>query len=161
MVFGRFLSPGWSDSFLVFCIFSGILRHKFRVPTWGTLRKFYFWPIKGPWPFWGALSKVVFDVSGSGVIILQLELAKEPYAIAGILIIQLLRISGHPNVFTTSQNQKFDWLLCSIWPAPHQYTVLFPSVPNYPLLAPEEVIVLGMISGQTFVMRTQENRIFM
>ena len=38
-----------------------------------------------------------FDVSGSGVIILQLELAKEPYAIAGIFIIQLIEILGHPN----------------------------------------------------------------
>ena len=28
-----------------------------------------------------------FDISGSGVIILQLELAKEPYAIAGMFII--------------------------------------------------------------------------
>ena len=32
-----FFSPGWSDSF-----------HKFWVPTRGTLRNFYFWPIKGP-----------------------------------------------------------------------------------------------------------------
>ena len=31
--------------FSVFCIFSGILRHKFRVPTRCTLRNFYFWPI--------------------------------------------------------------------------------------------------------------------
>ena len=55
LVLGPFLSQGWSDSFLVFCIFSGILRHKFRVPTRGTLENFYFWPIKGPWPFWRAL----------------------------------------------------------------------------------------------------------
>ena len=32
-VFGHFLCLGWSDWFLVFCIFSSSLRHKFRVPT--------------------------------------------------------------------------------------------------------------------------------
>ena len=40
--------------------------------------------------------RVFFDVSGSGVIILQLELAKEPYAIAGIFKIQHFEILGHP-----------------------------------------------------------------
>ena len=42
IVFERFLSPGWSDLCLVFCIVSGILRHKFRVPTKGTLVDFFF-----------------------------------------------------------------------------------------------------------------------
>ena len=41
-VFGRFLCPGRSDWFLVFCIFSGSLRHKFRVSTRHTLKKFFF-----------------------------------------------------------------------------------------------------------------------
>ena len=39
-VFGRFFSLGWSDSFLVFCIFLNILRHKFRVPTRCNLKNF-------------------------------------------------------------------------------------------------------------------------
>ena len=41
-VFGRFLSPGGSDQFLVFCIVPGVSRHKFRVPTKGTLKEFFF-----------------------------------------------------------------------------------------------------------------------
>ena len=53
--FGPFLSLGWSESILVFCIFPGILRHKFRVSTRGTYRNFYLGPIKGPWLFWRAL----------------------------------------------------------------------------------------------------------
>ena len=40
-VFGRFLCLGWSDWFPVFCIFSGTLRHKFRVPTRHTLKNFF------------------------------------------------------------------------------------------------------------------------
>ena len=48
-VFWRFLSPGWSDWVLVFCSVSGILRHKFRVPTKGTLKTKIFWPTKGAW----------------------------------------------------------------------------------------------------------------
>ena len=48
-VFWRFLSPGWSDWALVFCSVSGILRHKFRVPTKGTLKTKIFWPTKGVW----------------------------------------------------------------------------------------------------------------
>ena len=48
-VFWRFLSPGWSDWVLVFCSVSGILRHKFRVPTKGTLKTKIFWPTKGGW----------------------------------------------------------------------------------------------------------------
>ena len=46
-VFWSFLGPEWSDSSLVFCICSGSLRHKFRVPTRHTLKKFFFWPFKG------------------------------------------------------------------------------------------------------------------
>ena len=38
--FFSFLSQEWSDSSLVFCIFSGFLRHKFRVPTRHTLKNF-------------------------------------------------------------------------------------------------------------------------
>ena len=61
--FGSFLSLEWSDSSLVFCIILGILRHKFRVPTKGTLGNFHFWPLKGPCPFWWALCYV--DISSS------------------------------------------------------------------------------------------------
>ena len=46
-VFERFLSPGRSDLCFVLCIMSGILRHKFRVPTKGTLEEFFFWLKKG------------------------------------------------------------------------------------------------------------------
>ena len=46
-VFERFLSPGRSDLCLVFCIVSGVSRHKFRVPTKGTLEEFFFRLIKG------------------------------------------------------------------------------------------------------------------
>ena len=42
IVFERFLSPGRSDLCLVFCIVSGIKRHKFKVPTKGTLVDFFF-----------------------------------------------------------------------------------------------------------------------
>ena len=41
VVFGRFLSLEGSDSPLVFCILSGTLRHKFRVPTRHTLKKIF------------------------------------------------------------------------------------------------------------------------
>ena len=44
--FFSFLSQEGSDSSLVFCIFSGSLRHKYRVPTRHTLKNF-FWPFKG------------------------------------------------------------------------------------------------------------------
>ena len=47
VVFGRFLSSGWSDWILVFCSVSGILRHKFRIPTKGTLKTKIFKPVKG------------------------------------------------------------------------------------------------------------------
>ena len=56
-VFGRFLSPGWSDQFFVFCIASGVTRYKFRVPTKGTLEKLFFWLIKG-----SALSSGPFQI---------------------------------------------------------------------------------------------------
>ena len=46
-VLERFLSPGRSDLCLVFCIVSGISRHKFRVPTKGTLEEFFFSTCKG------------------------------------------------------------------------------------------------------------------
>ena len=48
-VFGRFLRPCWSDWLLVICSVSGISRHKFRVPTKGTLKTKIFWPTKGAW----------------------------------------------------------------------------------------------------------------
>ena len=41
-VFWRFLGLGWSDWFLVFCIFTGSLRHKFRLPTRHTFFNFIF-----------------------------------------------------------------------------------------------------------------------
>ena len=56
-VFGRFLSPGWSDQFFVFCIASGVTRYKFRVPTKGTLEELFFWLIKG-----SALSSGPFQI---------------------------------------------------------------------------------------------------
>ena len=40
-VFVRFLGPGTLDLCLVFCIMTSILRHKFRVPTKGTLGVFF------------------------------------------------------------------------------------------------------------------------
>ena len=40
-LFWRFLCLGWSDWFLVFCIFSGSSRHKFRVPSRHTLKIFF------------------------------------------------------------------------------------------------------------------------
>ena len=46
-VLGRFLSSGRSDWILVFCFVSGIPRHKFRVPTKGTLKTKIFQPTKG------------------------------------------------------------------------------------------------------------------
>ena len=55
LVFGRFLSSGWSDLFLVFCIFSGILRHMFRV-LWLT---FIFDLYRGPDYFDGPLVMAV------------------------------------------------------------------------------------------------------
>ena len=56
-VFGRFLSPGWSDQFFVFCVASGVTRYKFRVPTKRTFDKLIFWLIKG-----SALSSGPFQI---------------------------------------------------------------------------------------------------
>ena len=53
--FGRFLWIAWSDWADSFCIESGILRHKFRLPTWGifeTKNFRLFWhytPFEGTW----------------------------------------------------------------------------------------------------------------
>ena len=53
--FGRFLVVGWSDWADSFCIVSGFLRHKFRLPTKGILetKKFglflRYTPFEGTW----------------------------------------------------------------------------------------------------------------
>ena len=60
-VFWGFLSPGWSEWVLVFCSVSGILRHKFRVPTKGTLKTKVFWPINGFWLSSEARSQTKMD----------------------------------------------------------------------------------------------------
>ena len=64
MVFGLFLGSHWSDWAQTFFIESGISRHKFRVPTRGTLKHldFYFYPL---WPplekyFW--LENYILDI---------------------------------------------------------------------------------------------------
>ena len=62
--FGRFLRTGWSDWAQTFSIKSGISRHKFRVPTRGTLKHFeisIFLTLSPFDPSWGDLRKNIFD----------------------------------------------------------------------------------------------------
>ena len=61
-VFGRFLSLDWSDWFLVFCICPGTSRHKFRVPTRHTLKKFFRPYEGGSAIFQGARGDEIFMV---------------------------------------------------------------------------------------------------
>ena len=57
--FRRFLSPGWMELFLAFCIFPAILRHKFRVPTRVLWKTFIFELLRDPGHFDGPWAMVV------------------------------------------------------------------------------------------------------
>ena len=115
-VFGRFLITWWSDQLFVFCIVSGVSRHKFRVPTKGTLEDFFSRLIKGSgrtlWLIVGdqdGLEKSLKSVHSFlnifptihflGKIIWQL------FAKMGHPTVQALLISAHDSVWTRQSQQ--------------------------------------------------------
>ena len=106
--FERFLSPGWSDLCLVFCIVSGILRHKFRVPTKGTLEDFFF-------TYKGVCAKIAAHCGRSRWLKKSwksvhgfINIFPTIYFL-GKIIWQLFAKMGHPNVQAGSKTNSSMW----------------------------------------------------
>ena len=97
-VFGRFLITWWSDQLFVFCIVSGVSRHKFRVPTKGTLEEFFFRLIKGSGR---TLWLIAGDQDGwekSWKSVQRFIITFLTIYFLGKIIWQIFEKMGHPNV---------------------------------------------------------------